>query len=59
MFEYVYFARPGQHHRRRQRRQGPDRDGPRAGAQVSGRSRHRRAGAGLGKLRGARFRRRN
>ena len=39
------FRAARQHHRRRERGQGADRDGARAGAPVPGRGRHRRAGA--------------
>ena len=39
VFEYVYLARPGHHHRRPRRARGPGRDGPPAGPRAPGRGR--------------------
>ena len=53
IFEYVYFARPGQQHRQSQRLQGPRRNGPRTGARTSDGGRPGGARARQRQLRGA------
>ena len=53
VFEYIYFARPDSDDGRQERLRGAEADRPRAGPEIAGRGRYRRAGARFGRPGGA------